>query len=78
MNRDFVDDIPFYLRQIGKYGEPVLELGCGTGRITIPIAERGIQVTGLDISDSMLAHAKKKTAEKALLSKLGQNINFLA
>jgi len=34
--KDFVEDIPFYLRQIEKYGEPVLELACGTGRITIP------------------------------------------
>jgi len=31
-------DIPFYKEQVKKYGDPVLELGCGTGRITIPIS----------------------------------------
>jgi ubiquinone/menaquinone biosynthesis C-methylase UbiE len=65
-NKDFVEDIPFYLSQVRKYGEPVLELACGTGRITIPLAEQGVQIAGLDISDSMLAQAKKKTAEKGL------------
>ncbi|RLF93231.1 class I SAM-dependent methyltransferase [Thermococci archaeon] len=62
--KDFVEDIPFYLRQIKKYGEPVLELACGTGRITIPVAEKGIKITGLDVLESMLSHAKRKAAEK--------------
>ncbi len=65
-NEDFVDDIPFYLHQIEKYGEPVLELACGTGRITIPIAQKGIQITGLDILDSMLNHAKRKATNKGV------------
>ena len=64
--RDYVNDIPFYLRKVKKYGEPVLELACGTGRITIPIAEQGIDITGLDITLSMLSHAKKKAQEKGL------------
>ncbi|MBI4721665.1 MAG: class I SAM-dependent methyltransferase [Candidatus Stahlbacteria bacterium] len=59
-NKDFVDDISFYLHKIKNYGEPVLELACGTGRITIPMAEQGIQITGLDISEPMLAQAKRK------------------
>lgn len=65
-NRDIVEDIPFYINQVKKYGEPVLELACGTGRITIPLAEQGILITGLDITDSMLAQAKKKAADKGL------------
>lgn len=60
LNKDFVEDISFYLRKIREYGEPVLELGCGTGRITIPAAEQSIQITGLDISEQMLSHAKRK------------------
>jgi len=63
-NRNFTEDIPFYLKQIKKYGEPVLEIACGTGRITIPVREQGIQITGLDISGPMLAFAKKKAASK--------------
>jgi SAM-dependent methyltransferase len=63
---DFVDDIDFYFRQIKRYGQPVLELACGTGRVTIPLAEREIEVSGLDVSDSMLSHAKEKTRQKGL------------
>ncbi len=66
VNKDVVEDIPFFLRQSKKYGAPVLELACGTGRITIPVAEQGTQITGLDINDSMLAQAKRKSAEKGL------------
>ncbi len=66
MYQDLLDDIPFYLNQVKKYGEPVLELACGTGRITIPLAEQGIQITGLDIKDSMLDQAKRKSMEKGL------------
>jgi SAM-dependent methyltransferase len=61
-----VDDIPFYLRQAQKYGDPVLELACGTGRITIPLAEKGIQITGLDLSKPMLSHARKKAVKKGI------------
>jgi len=63
---DHVDDVSFYVRQAEKCGGPVLELACGTGRIAVPIAERGVPVTGLDISDSMLAHARRKAAEKGV------------
>jgi SAM-dependent methyltransferase len=65
-NVDIRDDIPFYIQKIAEYGEPVLELACGTGRITIPIAERGVSVAGLDISEAMLAHARDKAARKNL------------
>jgi SAM-dependent methyltransferase len=60
------DDIPFYQRQIQRYGEPVLELACGTGRITIPLAEEGVRIAGLDLSASMLALARSKAEQKRL------------
>lgn len=66
VNRGQVADIPFYLKQIKKYGGPVLELACGTGRITIPIAEQVVQITGLDISPSMLAHARRKSSARGV------------
>jgi SAM-dependent methyltransferase len=64
--KDLKDDIPFYLQQAEKYGNPVLELGCGTGRITIPLAEKGFDITGLDILEPMLELAKKKAEEKEM------------
>jgi len=64
--KDFLEDIPFYLRQIQKFGQPVLELACGTGRITIPLAEKGIQMTGLDVSEAMLSQARMKARAKGV------------
>jgi len=58
------DDIPFYLDLIKKYGDPVLELACGTGRVTIQIAEQGYNITGLDISEPMVALGKEKAETK--------------
>ena len=42
-------------------GKDVLELAVGTGRIAIPLAERGFNVTGIDISEGMLSELKKKS-----------------
>ncbi len=56
----YVRDIPFFLGQVREYGDPVLELACGTGRITIPIAGAGFRVVGLDASPAMLAQGRKK------------------
>lgn len=60
------EDIPFYLEQARISGGPILELGCGTGRVTIPLSEAGFQVTGLDISRPMLDQARKKADQKGL------------
>ncbi len=64
---EIVEDIPFYLSQAKKCGDPILELACGTGRITIPHARQGFDITGLDISEGMLKVAREK-AEREHLS----------
>jgi len=46
--RDDSGDAAFYLEPTRESGGPVLELGCGTGRTLLPIAEAGIPCTGLD------------------------------
>lgn len=53
-------DIDFYLCEARKTPGPVLELGCGTGRVLVAIANAGIEVYGLDISESMLQIARTK------------------
>jgi SAM-dependent methyltransferase len=53
-------DIAFYRGAASQYGGPVLELGCGTGRVTFAIAEAGYRVVGLDISQRMLERAAEK------------------
>jgi len=51
---DRLDDIACYVSIAKKYGGPVLEYGCGAGRITIPIAREGIEIVGVDQSKPML------------------------
>ena len=58
------NDLPFYQRLIAAYGGPVLELACGTGRLTVPLAAGGADITGLDRSPSMLEAARKRAARE--------------
>jgi ubiquinone/menaquinone biosynthesis C-methylase UbiE len=57
---ELVEDIPFYRDLALNAGGPVLELGCGTGRVLFPVAEAGVNVVGLDLSPAMLAVAREK------------------
>jgi SAM-dependent methyltransferase len=59
-NDDFEPEGSFFLDLARRFGGPVLELGCGTGRITIPLAQAGIDMTGLDIMPAMLEFARRK------------------
>lgn len=60
------DDLAFYQAHARQVAGPVLEIGCGTGRVTIPLAAAGVDITGLDISSSMLAEAKRKALKQGL------------
>jgi ubiquinone/menaquinone biosynthesis C-methylase UbiE len=45
-----------------RYGDPILEIMCGTGLIAIPLAQEGYRVTGVDMAEPMLAEARHKSA----------------
>lgn len=62
-NDSFEPDGPFYLTLAQRTGGSVLEIGCGTGRITIPLAQQGIQITGLDLLPHMQERAKSKAGD---------------
>ncbi|MFL5760574.1 MAG: methyltransferase domain-containing protein [Thermomicrobiales bacterium] len=66
----FDDDIEFYLSFIESVGDPVLELGCGTGRLLVPIARPGFRVTGLDRSPAMLNRARLLLDQHQLASQV--------
>jgi SAM-dependent methyltransferase len=53
-------DVAFYTRHAQQFGDPVLELGAGTGRIAWALAQAGDAVVGLDISAAMLARAEAR------------------
>ncbi|NOZ28264.1 MAG: class I SAM-dependent methyltransferase [Chloroflexi bacterium] len=57
---EFDADIPMYRGFAERAGSPILELACGTGRLLIPLARAGFQVTGIDISEAMLNIARSK------------------
>ncbi|MCU0373058.1 MAG: class I SAM-dependent methyltransferase [Ignavibacteria bacterium] len=50
----------------GDKGVKILDIGCGTGRHSIELAKRGYNVTGIDLSDSMLNNAREKAAVQNL------------
>lgn len=54
------DDQPFYLAEIRRYGEPVLDVGCGTGRLLVDYARLGIDIDGVDDSPDMLVRCRDK------------------
>jgi SAM-dependent methyltransferase len=56
-------DGAIFLEVIRQAQGPVLELGCGLGRYTIPLAERGIDMTGLELSAPSLAYARQKAGD---------------
>jgi SAM-dependent methyltransferase len=53
-------DIKFFTDFALESGGPVLELGCGTGRVLIPTARAGVEITGLDLSAEMLKLCRAK------------------
>jgi len=62
-----INDLEFYKRWMPKNKDArILELCCGTGRLTIPIAKDGHKITGIDHTSSMLEQAKIKAAEEGL------------
>ena len=71
MNTD-LSDLQFYKRWLPQSkGARILELCCGTGRLTLPIARDGYDISGVDYTPSMLAQARLKASEAGL------EINFI-
>ncbi|HMI99480.1 MAG TPA: methyltransferase domain-containing protein [Gaiellaceae bacterium] len=59
-SRSVTEDVDFYVAEAHRSGGPVVELGVGTGRIAIPIAQKGIRVIGVDSSREMLAACRRR------------------
>jgi SAM-dependent methyltransferase len=62
--RDYVVDVDLILDLASEAGDPILELGCGTGRVIQPLVQEGYSVTGIDISPQLLSVARTKLANR--------------
>lgn len=58
------NDIGFFVETAREAGGPVLEIGCGTGRVLIPTARAGIPITGIDASHAMLDQCRRHLADE--------------
>ena len=54
--------LPYYAELAGRASGDILELACGTGQLTVPLATAGLQITGLDLSEPMLSAARERAA----------------
>jgi SAM-dependent methyltransferase len=59
-NAEFTEDLDFWIELAETHSGPILELGCGTGRVLLNLARRGHAVTGVDNSPEMLARLRAK------------------
>ena len=64
------DELAFYRSCIERYGEPALDLACGTGRLLLPLLAAGLDVDGIDLSEDMLALAREAAERQGLEPRL--------
>jgi len=58
------DDLPFVLQLAAAANGEILELGCGSGRLLLPLAQAGHRITGIDNSHAMLSRARARLAQE--------------
>jgi SAM-dependent methyltransferase len=63
-NADFTEDLPLWSDLAYEAGGPVLELGCGSGRVLLHLARQGFAVTGVDSSPAMLNLARGRLSRQ--------------
>lgn len=56
-------EMPFFLREIEQYGQPVLDLACGAGRLLLLLLAAGVDIDGCDISEDMLNQCRTAATE---------------
>lgn len=62
----YAEDVDLHVGFARRFGGPVLELACGTGRLLAPLAEAGFAITGVDSSAPMLERARARLARLGL------------
>jgi SAM-dependent methyltransferase len=62
-SRSVTEDVDFYVAEARKARGAIVELGVGTGRIAVPVAQAGVRVIGVDDSEGMLAVCRRRAEE---------------
>lgn len=73
---DLTEDVDYLLALLGETAVSLLELGCGSGRLLLPLARAGHRVTGVDNSPAMLARAQTRLAAEP--ERVQQRVTLLA
>lgn len=68
-NAGKTDDINLYLQLAQQHGGPLMDIGCGTGRVMIPLAQNGYEMHGIDIEQAMLDRAEECRQASDILKK---------
>ena len=63
-------DVPFWRNLAIHAAGPVLELGCGTGRIALPLGRAGVTLVGIDRSEAMLARARARVKRSSMAGRV--------
>ena len=69
-SRSVTEDIEFYVDQALATDGPIVELAVGTGRVAVPIAESGVRVIGVDLSEAMLEVARDYARQRGVESRV--------
>ncbi len=69
-NAGMTEDLALYSAVLAEYGGPVLDVGCGTGRVMLHLASEGARVVGIDRSPAMLERSERKLATLPHLKRL--------
>jgi SAM-dependent methyltransferase len=69
-NEDMTDDLQLYSTLAEHTGGPILDIGCGTGRVMLHLASEGYHVDGLDTSKAMLERGRRKLKNRIDLQEL--------
>jgi SAM-dependent methyltransferase len=67
-NADFTEDLPFWCELAREHTGPVLELGCGSGRVLLHLAREGFETTGVDSSPEMIALARRRLEKQPAIA----------
>jgi SAM-dependent methyltransferase len=60
----FVEDLPVWRALADRHGDPILDVGAGTGRVSLDLAHRGLRVTALDRDEALLAELALRAEQR--------------